>query len=461
MSATNIRVLLIEDSETDADLIMCYLADETGGVRFEVEWVQSLAEGLMHLDAGSIDAVLSDLSLPDADGLETFHRIRQRAEGVPVVVLTGLEDTAVAMEAVKDGAQDYLFKGDISGRLLVRAMRFAIERKRAGQAQRIAAQADAAQKVEPHRPRLKNVCLECLKEFPDEVDNCPEDGSPLSKLACDRMLGTVLADRYEILSVLGSGGMSSIYKAKHVELGKLFAIKVIHAHFASDLLMVKRFRQEAQAVSLLSHPNVISVQDFGITPDGQPYIVMDFLDGIDLRSLIGKPMPHQNAIPIFTQICDGLAHAHEHQVIHRDLKPDNIMIIPEDTGFRVKIVDFGLAKSMQTTQKLTRTGDVFGSPHYMSPEHCAGEPLDPRTDIYSLGCIMYECLSGHPPFDSDNPIQVVHKHLHESPPPLACDLAVPEWLTREVMRALEKDRQRRHASARALKEALAVGSPSL
>ncbi|HEY9871480.1 MAG TPA: serine/threonine-protein kinase [Candidatus Obscuribacterales bacterium] len=365
------------------------------------------------------------------------------------------------MEAVKAGAQDYLFKGDISGRLLVRAMRFAIERKRAEEAQKSAAQADSADKIQERAPQLKNVCLECVKEFPEETESCPEDGSPLSKLTCDRMLGTTLADRYEILSVLGSGGMSSIYKARHSELGKYFAIKVIHSHLASDVLMVKRFRQEAKAVSLLSHPNVISVQDFGITPDGQPYLVMDFLDGMDLRALLGKPMDIQHALPIFLQICEGLAHAHEHDVIHRDLKPDNVMIVREGAGFRVKIVDFGLAKSIQTTHKLTRTGDLFGSPHYMSPEHCLGQRLDHRTDIYSLGCIMYECLTGNPPFDAENPIQVVHKQIHESPPPIPPDLAVPDWLVREVMRALEKDRQRCHSSARELKDALASASASL
>lgn len=468
MTTSVIRVLLIEDSPSDADLIMCYLADQTGPEAFEVEWVDTLADGLAKISTGTIDAVLSDLSLPDADGLNTFLRIHAHAPGMPVVVLTGLDDTAVAMEAVKAGAQDYLYKGDISGRLLARAVRYAIERKKGEEALKVETAQAVTQQLEgsgtvhhASQPKLKNVCLDCLNEFPDFMEVCPDDGSPLSKLADNRMIGTVIADRYEILSVLGSGGMSSIYKAKHLELGKMFAIKIIHDHLASDLTMVKRFRQEAKAVSQLSHPNIVSVQDFGITTDGQPYLVMDFLDGIDLRTLTGAPMQLHHAVPVFLQICEGLAHAHEHQVIHRDLKPDNIMMVQEPTGVKAKIVDFGLAKTTKTTQKLTRTGDVFGSPHYMSPEHCLGEPLDHRTDIYSLGCIMYECMTGYPPFDAESPLQVINKHVHESPPPIAPELGVPEWLEREIFRALEKNKERRHESAADLCNALTAGSASM
>lgn len=308
--------------------------------------------------------------------------------------------------------------------------------------------------------KTKRVCLECLQEFPEQLGICPNDGSPLNKLTEDPFVGTVLADRYKMLSLLGKGGLSSVYKAQHCQLGKMFAIKIIHAYFMSDVITVKRFQLEAKSLGKLSHRNLIAVQDFGITTRGLPYLVMDFVEGIDLAHIIfKKPLEIERALPIFMQLCDGLEHAHSQGIIHRDLKPSNIMIVRENGHEIVKIIDFGLAKSIavESQEKLTATGSVFGSPQYMSPEQCLGRKADHRSDIYSLGCLMYECVTGKPPFDSDSPVEILTKQLAEEPPAFPESANLPGWLKAEIFTALRKDPAHRQQSASQLKEALAAG----
>ena len=221
----------------------------------------------------------------------------------------------------------------------------------------------------------------------------------------DPLIGTVVADKYELLSVLGVGGMSTIYKARHKYMGRLTAVKLLHPYLTADPSMFQRFQYEAKAASNLNHPNVVGIHDFGITDGGTAYLVMDYLEGEDLSSILEREslLPEAQAREIFRQACAGLDHAHSKGVIHRDLKPSNLFLCPEDGGnFLVKLVDFGIAKITDNTseksQNLTRTGEVFGSPLYMSPEQCSGKPLDPRSDLYSFGCLMYEVLTGRRPF---------------------------------------------------------------
>jgi tRNA A-37 threonylcarbamoyl transferase component Bud32 len=312
-------------------------------------------------------------------------------------------------------------------------------------------------------PRItRHLCMECWGEFDETVETCPNDGSPVSKVAGDSLVGTVLAERYQILSVLGRGGMSSVYKAQHLSLPKMYAIKLMHSHLMDDVSQIKRFRHEAEAASLLSHPNLISVHDFGITAEGQPYIVMDYIDGEMLEDVIAKGrLSVGECVSIFVQVCDGLDHAHRNGLVHRDLKPSNIMLVKNDSGPpTVKVVDFGLAKNLMLGQsrKLTATGEVFGTPHYMSPEQCVGLEHDMRSDIYSLGCIMYECIAGVAPFDGVLPIELMRKHVDELPPPFAETLGVPNWLSDEIMKALQKKKSKRHKNALELRDALLGGA---
>jgi serine/threonine protein kinase len=264
------------------------------------------------------------------------------------------------------------------------------------------------------------------------------------------LLGTLVSERYEVLSEIGSGGMSTVYKVRQVHLNKILALKVLHD--ASELAL-QRFLLEAQASTMLQHPNIVTVHDFGIHND-RAFMVLDYIEGISLEDIItASPLDPARAIKIFLQICSALAHAHEHGVVHRDIKPSNILI-SKGVGDQecVIVLDFGIAKLMrpddeQASQHLTRTGEVFGTPLYMSPEQCEGHNVDTRTDIYSLGCVMYETLTGDPPFEGYNYFNTIYKQLNEAPPPFSAELRKKKMATRlecVILKAMAKSPQNRH-----------------
>lgn len=214
-------------------------------------------------------------------------------------------------------------------------------------------------------------------------------------------LPRIKQDRYKILSKLGHGGMGIVLKASHAQLDKLVAIKVLNANLLTDEGSIKRFEIEAKAGSKLSHPNLISVFDYGLTEDGQPYLVMEYVEGKSLDDLLDLGvLDTSQFIKIFIQITKALQYVHNHNIIHRDLKPSNIMIQEIDGDVYAKLLDFGVAKvladSGMTMHNLTETGTAFGSPLYMSPEQCMGKDIDVRADIYSMGCVMYQCVAGRP-----------------------------------------------------------------
>ena len=285
-----------------------------------------------------------------------------------------------------------------------------------------------------------------------ELDECktikvadPEDQKP-------RDVGAVISERYQVTARLGAGGMSTVYQVKHLLLNKTYALKLLQ-HVSEK--SVQRFQQEAKAATLLEHPNIVRVNDFGIA-DGQPFMTMECIEGDSLADLLKKsgPLAVDRMARLFGQICSGLAHAHEQGVVHRDLKPSNIIVRNTEAGEQAVIVDFGIAKilddsSDDTVDKnsLTRTGDVFGTPLYMSPEQGQGHRVDARSDIYSLGCMMYESVTGHPPFQGDSVYQIIHKQITESPPPFPEKLrktAAGRRLEAIILKALAKDPHDRH-----------------
>lgn len=345
----------------------------------------------------------------------------------------------------------------------------------AGSAEKIhaveAAHSEAQQELErvtkslpaSRRTTFRNICLSCDKEFPHETESCPDCGSELDRVAQDVLVGSIFAEKYEMLELLGCGGMSSVYKAKHTVIGRVYAIKLMLAQASSNLRALKRFHIEAKAASQLSHPNLIAIHDFGFSSQGDPYLVMDFADGVSLGRIIYEEdrLTPDRVIKLFIPICEGLAEAHKHNVIHRDLKPENIMIVSDaEGGEKPVIVDFGLAKEQaeDTSDKLTKTGEVFGTPFYMSPEQCLGEKADTRADIYALGCIMYECLTGHPPFESEVPFAIMKMHVTQAPAPFAPDLGVPQWLEELVMACLRKERESRPASMQEIRDGLVLAN---
>jgi serine/threonine protein kinase len=274
--------------------------------------------------------------------------------------------------------------------------------------------------------------------------------------------GTRIAGRYKVESLLGIGGMGAVYKVTHEFLNKTFALKILHKDVLANEQIIARFDREAKASVSLGHPNLVAVADYGMTSDGAPFLVMDYIDGKSLGEELNATgfLPVERALPIFIQMCAGLESAHSKGVVHRDMKPNNVMLFKNAAGQeQIKIVDFGISKIVGPNpgaNALTQTGEIFGSPLYMSPEQCRGLPVDHRSDIYSLGCVMYECLCGEPPFIADNPVQTILKHLHEEPQTLTQRgvLNLPEGLEKIVDTCLNKDPDKRYQTVADLKRDL-------
>jgi serine/threonine protein kinase len=285
----------------------------------------------------------------------------------------------------------------------------------------------------------------------------------------DPLIGTLVAERYRILELLGRGGMGVVYKARHELMERTVAIKLLLPQLISDESAAARFQREARASSKINHANIIALHDFGRTEDGVPYIVMDYIEGESLADILKreKQLGTSRTAHIFSQVCDALQHAHDLGIIHRDLKPGNIMIVQnEDERDIVKVVDFGIAKMYESdeggndVQKLTTTGELFGSPVYMSPEQCGGYELDARSDIYSLGCVIYETLTGKLPCVGKTVLETISKQLASPPATFSearPDLYIPEWVELIVMRALQKDRAKRQQTMRDMQQELNVG----
>ncbi len=304
------------------------------------------------------------------------------------------------------------------------------------------------------------------------VNFCPKCGQDLRSDAGDRtstssLLGMVVADRYKLIAHLGEGGMGSVYKAEHIRMGKALAVKVLRGDFARDAAAAERFRSEARIVSRLSHPNTIAVFDFGeIEALGGFYLAMEYVPGRDLARILREEGAFHEArvADIGQQILGSLAEAHEAGVIHRDMKPGNVMLMQTRPGEDfAKVLDFGIAKLRdEVTGGQTSAGSIVGTPNYLAPEQARGDPLDARSDLYAVGCLLYELLAGQPPFGGRNPMAVVNAHLHEAVPPLAqAAPGISRRLVDIVHRALSKRPEDRFASADAMREAiLALGEPT-
>lgn len=313
-------------------------------------------------------------------------------------------------------------------------------------------------------------CTACGREYSDDVQFCPVDGHSLeSKAAADApseadpLIGTVLDDKYRLDKKIGEGGMGAVYRATHIHMDSQFAVKLLHKTMVADQQAVERFRREARAAARIRHANAVSVTDFGVTKEGTVYLVMEYLEGGDLRDKLRKVKAFGpvETVRIMMQTCAAIDEAHRKGIVHRDLKPDNIWLLKTEGSpdEQVKVLDFGIAKLKTAgpgAANLTQQGMIVGTPHYMSPEQCRGEELDARSDIYSLGIILYEMLTGSVPFRAPTPVGVVLKHANEMPVPLReVNPQIPEPIERVVMRTLSKNREERPHSAAELGRELA------
>jgi serine/threonine protein kinase len=244
-----------------------------------------------------------------------------------------------------------------------------------------------------------------------------DDQSTIGKKKQDHLIGTKIVDRYEILSVIGYGGTTSVYKANDLGRGRFVVIKMLHTHSTASEITVRRFEQECSTLALLKHRNIVAHYDNGVTDEDQPFLVMEYLDGVTLKQLIEESgsLEVKEALSIFIQACAGLAAAHEKSIVHRDMKPANIMVLRDEQAVvQVKILDFGVAKLLiqgETFQTKTQTGEMLGTLLYMSPEQCLDQDLDGRSDVYSLGCVLYEALTGKPPICGRTAFETMNKHL--------------------------------------------------
>jgi len=275
------------------------------------------------------------------------------------------------------------------------------------------------------------VCPVCGTEYGEEAAFCSRDRSPLRATASGDLhglVGQLLGDRYHIDSRIGEGGMGEVYLATHVLMDRRCALKVMSQALSQDPDAVSRFNREATNASRISHPNVCAIYDFGLTPDGLVYLAMEYVDGRTLSAVAEErgPMPVAAAVDLIRQCAAGLEAAHELGIVHRDLKPDNIMVVSRPDRDTVKLVDFGIAKAIagDAGQRVTKTGFVVGTPEYMSPEQLAGDPVDGRSDQYSLALVFYRLLTGRLPFDGASIQETVVKRLTDPPHPLA--MARPE-----------------------------------
>jgi len=272
------------------------------------------------------------------------------------------------------------------------------------------------------------------------------------------LIGQTLENRYRINHSIGEGGMGIVYEAEHIEIEKKVAVKVLREDLSNQTELVERFKQEAKSASRIGHPNIVNVTDFGRTPDGGAFFVMEYLEGEDLSSLLERQgtLTADESVKIISQVCKALEAAHAQGIIHRDIKPENIFLARVGGERVIKILDFGIAKMSgfsESGKKLTRPGVVFGTPEYMSPEQAQGKNPDHRTDLYSVGIILWEMLAGHTPFKGDDFMAIISQHLFNEVPPIHeanPDAQLPVGMEQIITNSVAKKREERYQSAKHL-----------
>ncbi len=487
MKADPVSILIIEDQELirlglslsfqrqEGFLVLGEAADGETGIKKALELRPRLA--------------VVDIGLPGVNGIEAGSRIKKALPATKVIMLTLKDDDDSIFDALHAGADGYCLK-DISQEKLTEAINKIMEghfwidpklARRLGAAfsRQMEGIADSRDCISPKQKEILDILTRKLSiadichllcftepEVKDQLKSAvgresvqvdgnygndpPECDTAVS--AQRLFVGTIFADRYRVDKFIGAGGMGRVYLATHLMMDRKVALKLLHPQFIGDRKLVRRFHQESKSASLLQHPNIVSVYDFGVSEDDIPFLVMDFIEGCGLDVVLKETnkLNLHEFIDIFLPVCKGLAEAHENGIVHCDLKPSNIVVERTSKGTKVKIVDFGLARiqpsGVGVQFQATDAFEIVGSPLYMSPEQCRGWRLDHRTDIYSLGCLMWESLAGRSVFSGNTPMVIFMKQVEEPAASLTkelCGWDVPPELSMLINKALEKEPDKR------------------
>ena len=455
--------------------------------------------------------ILMDISMPNMDGIQATEIIKEKLPETRVVMFTSNEDEAAFLQALAAGADAYCLK-DASERQLQSAMSAVLQGAKwldHGLAKRVLSESSSASQrlkrnlITPQQMKIFELiehglnieeiarklgcdvtsvkmdlrtAVDCLE--PDSMHKSTRLMANLRPMlessdavkdystgeTREKQVDDIVSEKYRIEKVLGRGGMSVVYLARHISLGKLVAIKMMHLNMVATGSFLQRFEREAKIASSLNHTNIVGVHDFGEDAHGQPYLIMDYVNGETLEELIAdrQKLDPGFCVPIFMQICDALTTMHNKGFVHRDLKPSNVIVKVKSSGTHITLVDLGIAKSIvesSATARLTAHGQMFGSPTYMSPEQCIGQDADFRSDLYALGCLMYDALSGGPPFDHDSTYNVMWQHVNEPPsrlPFLEEHSKVPEHMQTIMFKLLQKAPNQRYQSADEVKAELSL-----
>lgn len=443
------RLLIAEDDEQIRDSLEQWFTHQGE----EVTAVSCGEQACETLKKESFDVLILDWEMPPGpSGPEVVKEFRERGGDAIVILLTGRSDLSDKEVGYEVGVDDYMVKPfhlkEISAK--VKAL---------------------LRRVQPAASKKQTIkigsCELCGGIYDINDWTCPDCFIKLDEEEIEFLGGEQFNEKYEVVNVLGRGGMSIVFRAKHRVLNKDFAIKFMDSSRAKDAEYLKRFQLEAQALSQMSHQHVVAIHDYGVSESKHPYIVMDYVDGVSLYRALNRfdPFPLSRCMQLFRQSCQGIAHAHAKGIIHRDLKPANIILGIKADEEHVTIVDFGVAKKIETDDKaaerLTKDGRVFGTTTYMSPEHCLGQALDRRSDVYAFGCIMYEVLCGHPPFVGENVLDTLQKQINEQAVPVSQSRErndLPANLERIVHKCLEKKPDQRFQTMDELLEELSTVS---
>lgn len=401
------RILYVEDDQAVRVPVQLWLENEG----YKVNAVETATEALRLLKDNTFDVLALDWELPDQSGLDVMQEYRCTGGIAPILMLTGRDAISDKEQGYNAGADDYLTK--------------------------------------PFQLRELSMRIKALLRR-----------SPVKLPTSELSPGDTFAGRYEIDCQVAEGNMGTVYKAAHKLLARAVAVKVVRPQLAADAKAMGRLWLEAKSASTLSHPHIVSLLDFGLADGHRPYLVMDYIDGKTIEALLGEADHFEiaRAVNLTVQLCSAISYMHERGMLHRDIKPANLMVIKKSNGEDfLKIVDLGLVKHISADDeqaiRLTVEGDVFGTPLYMSPEQSAGLELDCRSDIYSIGCLMYEMLTGSAPFTGKSSLELAFRRVVTTEKVLSdvrADLKFPAKLEQIVQKAMARQREERYDSAAAL-----------